>query len=262
MATEVPAVVATVRILEKLAAEAPAAVPPGRLVTELELNRSTCYNILATLQRSGWVLNVGNRGGWTLGPTLLSMSGKADEVLSAISQHELQALSGELGFIAFLAERTGAGDYVVIAKAERQKGVRVTVDVGDNFPFSAPALMQAFCAWLPSAEFGHLAHRHGVVQFTDRTVVDPQELALLFESVRKDGFSRSIRQFNPAQGAVAAPVFDARGQVAKAVCVLAFSSELDETNVAHVGASVRACARRITQRTGGIENPAVGAAAG
>ncbi|WP_159001090.1 IclR family transcriptional regulator [Streptomyces sp. SBT349] len=261
MATEVPAVVATVRILDRLATEAPAAVSPGHLVTELGLNRSTCYNILATLQRAGWVLNLGNRSGWTLGPALLTMSGKANQVMSAISQQELEALSGELGFIAFLAERTGAGDYVVVAKAERQNGVRVTVGVGDNFPFSAPALMQAFGAWMPRAEFGHLAHRHGVVKFTDRTVVDPQRLAEVFESVRKEGFSRSIRQFNQAQGAVAAPVFDARGQVSKAVCVLAFSSELDETNVTHVGASVRACAQRITQRTGGAETPEAGVAA-
>lgn len=89
------------------------------------------------------------------------------------------------------------------------------------------------------------------MRYTDRTVVDADELGSLFETVRREGFSRSIRQFNQAQGAVAAPVFDVKGQVSKAVCVLAFSSQLDETNVAHVGASVRACAARITERMSG-----------
>lgn len=251
MATEVPAVAATVRILDRLAAEAPVAVSPGRLVTELGLNRSTCYNILATLQRAGWVVNLGDRAGWTLGPRLLTMSNKAAEVLSAMSQLELEALSEELGFIAFLAERTNAGDYVVVAKAERQTGVRVTVDVGDNFPFSAPSLMQVFGAWLPEAEFDHLVRRHTVVKYTEQTVVDPEQLAKVFERVRQDGYGQSIKQFNEAQGAVAAPVFDAKGHVTRAVCVLAFSSQLDASNVAHVGASVRACAERITERMGG-----------
>lgn len=262
MATEVPAVAATVRIMDMLAAEAPAAVTPGRMVAELGLNRSTCYNILATLQRAGWVLNLGSRAGWTLGPRLLTMSNKTSEVQSAIIQQELESLSAELGFVAFLAERTSGGDYVVVAKAERQTGVRVTVDVGDNFPFSAPALMHVFGAWMTEAEFDHLVRRHGVVRYTEGTVVDPGELAHRFKEVRRDGYSRSIRQFNLAQGAVAAPVFDARGHVGKAVCVLAFSSQLDETNVAHVGTLVRSCAERITQRTGGAARPAAGVSAG
>ncbi|MET7641459.1 IclR family transcriptional regulator [Streptomyces sp. NPDC005438] len=252
MATEVPAVAATLRIMDMLAAEAPAAVTPRRLVDELGLNRSTCYNILATLQRAGWVLNVGDRTGWTLGPRLLTMSNKTTEALSAIVQQELENLSAELGFIAFLAERTGSGDYVVVAKAERQTGVRVTVDVGDSFPFSAPALMHAFGAWVPAGEFDHLARRHGVVRYTERTVVDREELAQLFREVRRRGYSTSIQQFNLAQGAVASPVFDARGQATRAVCVLAFFSQLDERNVSHVGKSVSACARRITERTGGV----------
>lgn len=258
MATEVPAVAATVRIMDMLAAEAPAAVTPRRLVDELGLNRSTCYNILATLQRAGWVINIGDRVGWTLGPRLLTMSNKTTEALSTIVQKELENLSTELGFIAFLAERTGAGDYVVVAKAERQTGVRVTVDVGDNFPFSAPALMHAFGAWVPASEFDHQARRHGVVRYTDRTVVDREELSARFEEVRRRGYSNSIRQFNLAQGAVASPVFDARGQATRAVCVLAFSSQLDESNVSHVGMSVSSCARRITDRTGGVHQSGEG----
>lgn len=84
------------------------------------------------------------------------------------------------------------------------------------------------------------------------TVVDREELSTLFREVRRRGYSNSIRQFNLAQGAVASPVFDARGQATRAVCVLAFSSQLDKSNVSHVGTSVSSCARRITDRTGGV----------
>lgn len=51
MASDVPAVASSVRILERLAAEWPNAVAPRDLINELGLNRSTCCNILATLQR-------------------------------------------------------------------------------------------------------------------------------------------------------------------------------------------------------------------
>jgi hypothetical protein len=45
LSTDVPAVSAAVRILERLAQAWPEAVAPGTVVSELRLNRSTCYNI-------------------------------------------------------------------------------------------------------------------------------------------------------------------------------------------------------------------------
>src|SRR5215813_7684093 len=50
---EVPAVVSAVRLLERIAADWPDPVASGTLIDELGLNRSTCYNILGTLQRIG-----------------------------------------------------------------------------------------------------------------------------------------------------------------------------------------------------------------
>ena len=97
MSSEVPAVSAAIRILERIAAESPRPVSPGVLATELGLNRSTCYNILATLQRSGWVNNMGSRAGWTLGPGLLSLTGVSEEKVTAVVQEEIESLSRKLG---------------------------------------------------------------------------------------------------------------------------------------------------------------------
>lgn len=251
MPSDVPAVGAAMRILESLAAASPAAVSPGQLVNDLKLNRSTCYNILAALQRGGWARSLGERAGWTLGPRLLALASGTTDLVMAMMQQELDRLSAELGFVAFVAERGSGGDHVVVAKAERQTGVRVTVGVGDAFPFSAPALMQATCAWLPREERDRLIAAHGLVAFTHRTVVEPNALHELLDTVKKKGFSRSIQQFNLAQGGVAAPVFDNRGVVQRVVCTLAFSSELNEDNADEVGRAVRTCADRITHRIGG-----------
>ncbi len=258
MASDVPAVNAAMRILESLAAAAPRAVLPGELVNEHKLNRSTCYNILATLQRGGWAANLGDRAGWTLGPRLVAVADRTKELVNALVRDELDRLSQELGFVAFLTEMNSAGEHLVVAKAERQSGVRVTVGVGDTFPFSAPALMQAMSAWLTPDERERLFAEHDVVAFTERTVVDRTALEEVLAEVRRHGFSRSVQQFHLGQAGVAAPVFDPRGRVTQAVCCLAFSSQLDESNVGDVGKVVRACAERITERTGGVipEEPA------
>lgn len=240
------------RILESLATASPRAVSPGELVNEHGLNRSTCYNILATLQNGGWARSLGERAGWTLGPQFLALASGTSDLVTAVVQQELDRLSGELGFVAFVAELGSSGEHVVVAKSERQTGVRVTVGIGDSFPFSAPALMQAACAWLPAEKRRKLMAAHDLTAFTPSTVVEPRALEEVLETVRQDGFSRSIQQFKLGQGGVAAPVFDHRGRVRQVVCCLAFSSDLNEETVDHIGKTVRASADRITQRTGGL----------
>jgi IclR family acetate operon transcriptional repressor len=252
VSNEVPAVSAAIRILERIAAESPRAVSPGVLASELGLNRSTCYNILATLQRAGWANNVGSRSGWTLGPGLLALTGISEESVAAVVQEEIADLSRRLGYVVFAAQQDGSGGYTVIAVSDPRRGVRVIVDVGDRFPFSAPALMQALYAHRPFEDFVAMARSRVVEKFTEFTVTDLDTLDRTFGEVRTRGYSTSIRQFNLAQGAAAAPVFDRHGQPSLALGTLAFSSDLDESNVDQVGRLIRAAADRITGRTGGM----------
>jgi IclR family acetate operon transcriptional repressor len=136
-------------------------------------------------------------------------------------------------------------------KAERQMGVRVTVSVGEGFPFSAPALMQAYLAWQPPEKVDELVDRFGLKQFTQHTITDRGELRQTLAAIRERGYSASIQQYDMAQSGVAAPIFDRRGQVSRVVCSLAFFTELHADNVSRIGTSVGDCADRITARTGG-----------
>jgi len=252
MPVDVPAVSASIRILELLAAEWPKAMSPGTLVTELKLNRSTCYNILATLGQAGWATSLGDRAGWTLGPRLLTLTGVSKQIVASVVQEEIENLSHALGFVVFALERSGSGSYTTVAKAERRAGVRVTTGVGDQFPFSSPAILQAFEAWTPPADLDRLIQRYGLQQFTEYTITDPNDLHKVLARVRRDGFSRSVRQFDLAQGGAAAPIFDAQGRPSLVLCTLAFSSELNEHNIAEVGTLLRDGAQRLTKRIGGV----------
>ncbi|HET9082512.1 MAG TPA: IclR family transcriptional regulator C-terminal domain-containing protein [Trebonia sp.] len=251
LSTDVPAVSSAVRILERLAQAWPDMVTPGTLVSELGLNRSTCYNIVGTLQQAGWVSGREGRPGWTLGPRLLTITGVPDNVRLDVAQEEIEALSAELKFVVFLSARQPGAGHHVLAVAERSSGVRVTVSVGDTFPFSAPALMHASLAWTAPDEADRILDAERVIAFTAKTVTDREGLHRAFAKVRSAGYAESIQQFNMAQSGVAAPVFDSRGAVRYAVCSLAFSSELDETNAAATGDAIRRCAEAITLRTGG-----------
>ena len=250
MSSEVPAVSAAIRILERLAAELPRTVSPTVLVNELQLNRSTCYNILATLQRAGWVNKLDARGGWTLGPGLLALTGVSDDSIITVVREEIEALSPRSATSSSRRNRTGRAA-TSSSRSRSPTGVRVVVGVGDRFPFSAPALMQAVYAFRPFVDFLDAARRGGLKKFTEHTVVDIDRLQGIFGEVRERGYSTSIREFNLAQSAAAAPVFDGAGKPQLALGVLAFSSELEHDNIAPVGEMMYAAAARITARTGG-----------
>jgi IclR family acetate operon transcriptional repressor len=252
VANNVPAVASSIRIIERLAAEWPDAVSPRVLVTELGLNRSTCYNILATLQSNGWVRSLGDRTGWTLGPRLLTLTGVTDDLALQIVREEIEQLTRKLGFVVFVAEPDGSGGYVVVARAEQRRGVRVTVGVGEYFQFSAPALMYAFHGWQDPEQFEQAVKRVGITAFTPHTITDHEAVMAELKNTRERGYSISVQQYDLAQSGVAAPVFDHRGKVAWVLCSLAFSSELNQDNVERAGELLAECGMRITERIGGL----------
>jgi IclR family acetate operon transcriptional repressor len=253
MTSDVPAVLSAVRLLERIARDWPEPVASGVLIEELGLNRSTCYNILGTLQRAGWTTS---RDGWSLGPRVLAMARLSEDWLTEIVQQELDALNQRINFVAFAVQPHGKGAYSVLAKGDRGKGVRITVGIGDTFPFSAPAIMRAFHAWSTPAEVDRLVEQFGVEEFTPATVTAPGTLRVVLDHTRERGYAESIREYDLGQSGVAAPVFDAQGHVCLVVCSLAFASELNESNVEHYGELIRDCGLRITERTGGTTKTA------
>jgi len=96
-------------------------------------------------------------------------------------------------------------------------------------------MAHAFHAWAGPAE-------------ADRLGLPGRDL----DATRVLGYGTGTGEHDPIRSAVAAPIFDARGRVCLALCSLAFSSELNDTNIAQVGARLRDHGRRVTARTGGV----------
>jgi DNA-binding IclR family transcriptional regulator len=171
--------------------------------------------------------------------------------MSEIVQQELEDLSTRLGYLTFAVRRHGTAEYAVLAKADRGQGIRITVGLGDAFPFSAPAIMRAFHAWSDAAEVDRLIDKNGLTAFTRETVVDRDALHRVLMETREHGYGVSIREYDLGQSGVSAPVFDERGRVTTVLCSLAFSSELNESTISSAGELIKDCGQRITERTGG-----------
>ena len=73
-------------------------------------------------------------------------------------------------------------------------------------------------AALPEREIMRLVRR-GLDRFTDRTITDLEPLLEELARVRRRGYATGFGEYDAGLNAVAAPVYDARGQVAAAVDV-------------------------------------------
>jgi DNA-binding IclR family transcriptional regulator len=254
---DVPAASATIRLLERIREEWPAAVPAGELSRSTGINRSTCYNLLHTLARAGWVERPDGRGGWTLGPGLLQLGHVLAQRVEAAIGERSGALARELESVVFAVERRWDGRFLVVSRADPPaSAVRVTVDAGEAFPPSAPAMMRAFTAWLGEDELAAWLAARPLERFTSRTLVDGGALRAELARVRARGYAVSEEEYGLGQSGVAAPIFDGQGRVRLALCTLGFSTHLHAGTAARIGERLGDAARAITAQTGGRRPPA------
>jgi len=109
VASDVPAVMNAVRVLERIAREWPDPVSTGVLIEDLQLNRSTCYNILGTLQRAGWAATRGT-GAAGAGAPAVGDRRRFEDWTSEVVQAELDELGKRLGFVTFALRRHGSAE--------------------------------------------------------------------------------------------------------------------------------------------------------
>jgi DNA-binding IclR family transcriptional regulator len=235
VSSDVPAVEKAIRILERLAAEYPHPVSPATLIADLSPNRSTCYGILATLRAQGWEASP-ERAGWTRGPRLFALAGVSRGLGDGTVRDELDELDGLRGLLDAVTVAVvpdGTGQFVVVAKGERTRGVRVSIGVGDRLPQPTTAVEQVVAAWgSPSG-----------AATCDRDVL---------ARVRADGFGRSATPADLPQGIAVGAVLDGDGRVRMVLTVLALPDRKPQEEIERIGRAVRDSAAAISARTGGV----------
>jgi IclR family transcriptional regulator, acetate operon repressor len=250
MASDVSGVLAAIRIVERLRDEWPSGVRAGALARELNINRSTCYTILGTLERSGWLVPADDDHAWMLGPGLTRLAAIQGGHVMQTLQREMERLARDRQIVVFATSHRVDDRYLVVGKAESPRPIRITVDIGETFPFSAPVLMRVFAAWQPDSELRTIIRSKRIERFTNRTLVG-QRLFGELKLVRGRGYAISLGEYDLAQSGVAASVFDGHGRPRWAICTLGFSTELHTGNIEQIGKAVREAAKRVTKRIGG-----------
>jgi len=250
----VPAVERAVAILHFIQALSdPNEATVSNIARQLDLNKSTCSNILRTLSATGLIEYNASSKAYGLGVGLIGLGTKASQrrQFPSVGIPYMESLVRQTGFTCVAFEQLPNGEFIIVAKVESPRDIKVTIDVGQHFPPGAPVFARVALAWRPPAEAeAHIA-RWGLPSYTQSTIVDRQSLYQELDRIRREGVAISRGEYYLANTAIAAPVFSAQRDVSRGICLVAFSSEISDAEVPTFCEKLRTASHAISVALGG-----------
>jgi IclR family transcriptional regulator, acetate operon repressor len=209
----------TLGVLEALAeTDAPAQLKD--IAGQVGLVKSSVYRILYSLKELGYVEQVEGTGGYILTWRMhtLLRKGAARMTLLDLARPHMVRLRDEVEETVWLAEwRQGA--CVVVGGVEVSHRLRFSIDIGSPVGLHSTALGKAIAAFLPPKALAAALGTGKLAPSTRYTITNRAQLRAELSRVRQTGFA--INQEESIEGliAVAAPIFDSRGDVLASVTV-------------------------------------------
>jgi DNA-binding IclR family transcriptional regulator len=245
---KVPAARQVLAILGHLARQA-GPVPAAAVARDLDLPRSTTYQLLSTMVESGFVVHLVDEQRYCLGAAAYELgSGYArSQPLMRLARVPLTRLAERTGHVAHLSVLHGTEVLYVIE--DRPRGApQLGSDVGVRLPAHRTASGRAVLAALPPAQVGVL---YGAA---DAAGADPVPLAALQEllaETRRRGHAVEDGEVTTGIAAIAVAVLDRAGHPVAAVA-LSYPQEAPTTGLLD---EVTRTAHVISSRIGGPPPP-------
>ena len=190
-----------------------------QLSKQLALHKSTVSRLLSTLEQEGFVEKNPENEKYRLGLQLVTLAGI---VLEQIDLREVAA-----PYLSQLAELTQETVNIVVLSgnecmnidgAASPRPIRYVGRIGRRTPCHCTAAGKVLLAYLP-LEVRQQILPNPLPRFTEKTIVDFDELAQHLTGIRQQGYAIAHEEHQQDLSAVAAPVFDHTEQVIAAVTV-------------------------------------------
>lgn len=136
---------------------------------------------------------------------------------------------------------------IYIEKIDTKQKVRLYTAIGRKSPLYAGACPRAILSFLPEAEIKEYFDSVELESFAKGTITDKEKLYETIVQARKSGYTISHSELEDYTSAVAAPIFDHKGEVIAAMSIAGL-----ETN--YLGDHVDGFVEKLKQATTAISN--------
>ncbi len=250
----VPAVENAIGILRCLQANGNRPSTMMEIARELEMNGSTCFNILKTMQASGLLGYDPDTKRYELGLAIVELStivNGGGQILRVTLEH-VRKMTKVIGLTCLVAKMQEGQGFIVVGKADSNaRQVRVTVSIGERFQPNAAVMAKAYYAWTPQEEFDEMVAEHGLPARSPYSITDIDSFKRDVGGVRLRGYSTSVGEYFQEHNAVGTAVIDPTGAVSHVLIVTGFASQITPRTLPLIGRHLNATARAITAEIGG-----------
>ncbi|MFB9330172.1 IclR family transcriptional regulator [Paenibacillus aurantiacus] len=241
----VPALEKAHHVLAAIAAE-PGALKLIDLSRRLEINKSSMFTMLATMETLGWVKRE-EGDTYAIGPALgdFGYAYQRSFDMRPVFREEAARVLQRLGESVQLAKRV-QHEVLYLDKLEAPSPVRLVSEPGMRLPAHATALGKAMLAFSPKEEVERLLP-DTLAPLTAHTIQNRDELIARLSEVRELGIAYDLQEAAMGFNCVAAPVFDREGTAAFAVsCSMPMHSWAEKKDQAV--REIRGLAKRLSGR--------------
>jgi IclR family acetate operon transcriptional repressor len=223
----------------------------SELSHELEMAKSTTFNILMSLAELGYIYRTDVDNKFHLSLKLFSLGSAVVERmdLRKVAASILQDLVDATGETANLGTIQG-DEAVYIDCLSGPHPVTVNTWPGKRLALHTTALGKALLAWLPQEEAKSILSTSDIHAFPTDLAASMDRLFAELADVRSQQYAVDNEEDAPGMRCVGAPIFDHSGRVVAAISLTAPVQRMPLENIPETAVLVVESARRISQRLG------------
>lgn len=193
----------------------------------LGVSRSTAYRYAQTLVRSEFIVEESGSG-FRLGPKVMELAriARRSYGLSDMATPVMRQIAAEFHETVLLTRRMGS--IIVCVEREEWPGqyVRLSYERGSRLSLNAGASAWILLAWLPEEYVRQLIDTQALHTYTPNTLTTADEIITRLAQIRSDGYSVAQGEVDADAAAIAAPIFDAQGEVVAGLSLVTLRSRM------------------------------------
>ncbi|OKL36017.1 IclR family transcriptional regulator [Domibacillus mangrovi] len=222
-----------------------------QIMNKTDLPKTSAYRMAESLLELGF-LEKDKNGAYRLGLIFLVLGNLVAERLDirSITLPYMQRLRKETGEAVNLVIRDGE-EAVYIEKVDTQESVRVFTQIGRRAPLYGGACPRVLLSFIEPEEQEQLLQSFDIVPYANGTPKDKDDVRRLIEETRKKGWSISHSELENYSSAIAAPIFNHKGDVVAGISLVGPEVRFrDEVHVQEMITKLTEAAKHISAAIG------------
>lgn len=197
----------SLQILETFAVPNPVFSIP-EISRHVGLHRSTVHRLVVTLETAGWLRKLPNTEKYTLGIKVSTLGSIANAGISSkeVVRPLLEDLARKTGETVILSMSNNL-ESLCIDKVESSQAIKISSNIGQNFPLHAGATGFAVLLGMPTELVEKVLFSKPLTAYTEKTIVEPNALLDLYKQHKQNGYIVTCGIVDAGVTAIAAPIF-------------------------------------------------------